>query len=576
MIAAPTPPDDAQRVENLDSYLLLDTPFEAVFDEIASLAAKICGVPYALITLVAKDRQWFKAAHGLKNLRETPRDISFCGHAILQETVFHVPDALEDERFRDNPLVTGELSIRVYAGMPLTSEEGYKLGTLCVLSDRPAQLNDWQLESLKQLSTVLSALLKARKREARLALLGQVLNQLDDEVLLVDGRSMECIYANAAACATHDCSDRNLAGRKLADLVQTELPHEKERLLETFRTGQRDRALLAQRRKGAAGEERHLELRMQRLTQNGLQVIVAIGHDVSEQKRLEQARAELHDDLEKRNLELSRAYAKLSEEMAIAREMQQRFLPAPRRIDSVRFDWLFRASGYLGGDIFDYFPLGERHLCFYVIDVSGHGVSAALLAFYAQRQMGSSRQDMLHLLHAARGDIGAVAPKVVQDFNRRFASMTESGLYLTMVFGILDCETGEAALVQAGHPPALVCRSGSAVVEAVGNGGLPIGILDHADYESHLLRLTPGTRLYLYSDGVPDCENVDDEVFGQDRMERVLAQTRDRPLQEVREAIDQALKIWRGGEDGYKDDITFLSIEFETNRQRLSGARLAN
>lgn len=576
MIAAPIPSDDAQRVENLDSYLLLDTPFEAVFDEIASLAAKICSVPYALITLVAKDRQWFKAAHGLKNLRETPRDISFCGHAILHDEVFHVPDAQEDERFSDNPFVTGELSIRVYAGMPLTSEEGFKLGTLCVLSDRPARLNDWQLESLKQLSTVLSALLKARKREARLALLGQVLNQLDDEVLLVDARSTECIYANAAACAAHDCADTSLAGRKLADLVQMEGRQEKELLVDTFRTGQRDRALLEQRRAGPAGEERRLELRMQRLTQNGLQVIVAIGHDVSEQKRLEQARAELHDDLEKRNLELSRAYAKLSEEMAIAREMQQRFLPAPKCIDSVRFDWLFRASSFLGGDIFDYFPLGNRHLCFYVIDVSGHGLSASLLAFYAQRQMVSGRQDMLQLLQAKQGDIRQVAPLVVRDFNARFASMTESGLYLTMVFGILDRESGEVALVQAGHPPALLCKPGSPGVEAIGNGGLPIGILDQADYESHLLRLEPGTRLYLYSDGVPDCENGDDEVFGQERMERVLAQTRDRPLQEVKEAIDQALTIWRGGEDGYKDDITFLSMEFGTDPKRGSHQGLPN
>ncbi|WP_194724495.1 SpoIIE family protein phosphatase [Noviherbaspirillum malthae] len=569
MIAAPIPHDDAQRVENLDSYLLLDTPFEAVFDEIASLAAKICGVPYALISLVAKDRQWFKAAHGLKDMRETPRDISFCGHAILQDDILHVPDTLEDARFSDNPFVTGELSIRVYAGMPLTSEEGYKLGTLCVLSDQPARLSDLQLESLKQLTAVLSALLKARKREARLALLGQVLNQLDDEVMLVDARSMECMYANSAACAAHGCADNSLNGRRLADVVQADA--DAGRLIEMLHTGRRDKVLLEQLRGAPGSEQRNVELRMQRLTQNGLQVIVAIGHDVSEQKRLEQARADLHDNLEKRNQELSRAYAKLSEEMAIAREMQQRFLPGPKCIDTVRFDWLFRASSYLGGDIFDYFPLGERHLCFYVIDVSGHGLSAALLAFYAQRQMYSARAEMLHLLHEKQGDIGEAASRLVQGFNERFASMTESGLYLTMVYGILDRDSGEVALVQAGHPPALLCKPGSAVVEPIGDGGLPIGILDHAEFESHRLRLTPGMRLYLYSDGVPDCANREDEAFGQERMERVLAQTCGRPLPEVREAIDQALTDWHGGDDGYKDDVTFLSLEFGANRQlRLS------
>ena len=107
--------------------------------------------------------------------------------------------------------------------------------------------------------------------------------------------------------------------------------------------------------------------------------------------------------------------------------------------------------------------------------------------------------------------------------------------------------------------------------EPIGDGGLPIGILDHAEFESHRLRLTPGMRLYLYSDGVPDCANREDEAFGQERMERVLAQTCGRPLPEVREAIDQALTDWHGGDDGYKDDVTFLSLEFGANRQlRLS------
>src|SRR5215217_1863581 len=99
MEAAPLPENEAERLANLYSHDLLDTPFDPVFDDIASLAGKICGVPYALISLVDANRQWFKATYGWKHARETSRDVSFCSHAILQDDVFHVPDTASDSRF---------------------------------------------------------------------------------------------------------------------------------------------------------------------------------------------------------------------------------------------------------------------------------------------------------------------------------------------------------------------------------------------------------------------------------------------------------------------------------------------
>lgn len=130
------PENEAQRLLDLVAHNILDTKAEERFDRITRLAQRTFKVPIALVSIVDKDRQWFKSRCGL-DAEQTPRDISFCGHAILGDSVFAVENALEDERFRDNPLVTGPPNIRFYAGCPLSSAQGYKLGTLCIIDDKP-------------------------------------------------------------------------------------------------------------------------------------------------------------------------------------------------------------------------------------------------------------------------------------------------------------------------------------------------------------------------------------------------------------------------------------------------------
>jgi len=159
---APLPPDERARVEALRRFKVLDTEPEQVYDDIARLAAYVCQTPTALITFVDDNRQWFKARVGF-GPRETPRDVSFCAHAILQPGPLVVTDALDDERFRDNPLVLEAPYIRFYAGFPLTSDEGLRVGTLCVIDTERRRLFDDQREALGRLSNVLNALLNSRR-----------------------------------------------------------------------------------------------------------------------------------------------------------------------------------------------------------------------------------------------------------------------------------------------------------------------------------------------------------------------------------------------------------------------------
>ena len=150
MHAAPFPADEAERLAALHSLLILDTPPEQRFDRIAAFAASEFYVPIVLLTLLDTRRQWFKARIGL-DACETARDISFCGHAILQADIMVVPDALQDPRFADNPLVTGAPRIRFYAGAPLQLPSGQRLGTLCLIDRRPRTLDPLDLGILATL-----------------------------------------------------------------------------------------------------------------------------------------------------------------------------------------------------------------------------------------------------------------------------------------------------------------------------------------------------------------------------------------------------------------------------------------
>ena len=140
MIFLPQLPNEKQRLDAIYQLDILDTPYEDEYDDIVKLASSICNTPISAITLVESSRQWFKAKVGLED-RETSRNISFCGHAIAANTdLYQVEDATKSEIFFDNPLVTGNPNIRFYAGVPLVNANGLKLGTLCVIDNKPKQL----------------------------------------------------------------------------------------------------------------------------------------------------------------------------------------------------------------------------------------------------------------------------------------------------------------------------------------------------------------------------------------------------------------------------------------------------
>jgi GAF domain-containing protein len=164
---APLPKNEAERLKALYEFEILDTKAEKAYDDLTRLATYICRTPIAAITLIDSDRQWFKSRIGIA-AAETSRDVAFCAHAITASGILVVPDALEDERFRDNPLVTDDPKLRFYAGSPITTSGGYRLGTLCVIDTIPRQLSSGQLAALKVLGRQVMMQMELRRENREL------------------------------------------------------------------------------------------------------------------------------------------------------------------------------------------------------------------------------------------------------------------------------------------------------------------------------------------------------------------------------------------------------------------------
>ncbi len=158
--------DEASSQAALHALHVLDSPPEAEFDALVRVAALVCGVPISLISLIDADRQWFKAHVGLPGLQQTPRDVSFCAHAVLSGELMEVPDAQQDPRFSDNPHVTGAPDIRFYAGAPIQLGDGSRVGTLCVIDSEPRRLDSRQRSVLQQLAVAASHALQGRRMAA--------------------------------------------------------------------------------------------------------------------------------------------------------------------------------------------------------------------------------------------------------------------------------------------------------------------------------------------------------------------------------------------------------------------------
>ena len=216
----------------------------------------------------------------------------------------------------------------------------------------------------------------------------------------------------------------------------------------------------------------------------------------------------------------------------------------------------------MAGDTFNIFQLDEEHLCFYLLDVAGHGIPAALLSTTLSRVLSPSQQGGLlkRISSDGKGYINVPPREVVRELNNRFESKGEMVEYFTIVYGIINTGEGRVVRTQAGHPAPLYLPVDGECRE-IGDGGFPVGMIPDIDYEERELVMVPGERLFIYSDGITECRDRDDrKYFSLEGLTASLEACRERPLNELMECLEQTLVAYKGSRE-FLDDISLLAIE---------------
>ncbi len=233
MVPPHIPSDDHRRLKELYRYEVLDTSYEDEFNDVAQLAATICKTPIALVSMVDAKRQWFKAKYGIEH-NEFAREISFCGHTITADTsIFEIEDATKDERFIDNPLVTGEPYIRFYAGVPLVNSNGFKVGTISVLDTKPGMLSAEQAFTLQTMAKQVVKLLDQNllnkqleqhqiKLQQQMEMQNRILSIIAHDVRNPIGAVKSIIELNARKILSQEDSVElmNMAGKQIDGTVE--------------------------------------------------------------------------------------------------------------------------------------------------------------------------------------------------------------------------------------------------------------------------------------------------------------------------------------------------------------------
>ena len=272
---------------------------------------------------------------------------------------------------------------------------------------------------------------------------------------------------------------------------------------------------------------------------------------------------EWNKDLATLNSELENKNQKMAHDLAAAAKIQQSLLPSGTPdIPSVQLAWTYSPCDELAGDFLNFFPLDDRHLAAFVVDVSGHGVASSLLAVTVGRVMTPMVSSSSLLVKPSDDKSGKriVSPaEVAYELNNRFPMEAQGNLYFTMVYGVLDKQTQEFKFVSAGHPNVVHVPAGGKP-KLVETADMAIGWIEDTEFEEHSLQLAPGDRIYLYSDGVPEAMDHDLEEFGDDRMLESLTKSCNEPVDVSTQQLLDAVHEWCVI-NGPKDDVSILGID---------------
>ncbi len=273
--------------------------------------------------------------------------------------------------------------------------------------------------------------------------------------------------------------------------------------------------------------------------------------------------AKQNEMLQELNAQLEANNARMTRDLDAAARIQHSLLPAGDiATDGVEVAWRYIPCDELAGDFLNFFPVDNQWMAFYVVDVSGHGVSSSLLSVTVARSLTkhATTSSIIARVDDSGRTVIATPAEVADELNRRFPMESQGNLYFTMFYGLLNIETGDLKYVSAGHPPAAVLPAAGGPAKLLPAEGFAIGWMEDMETEEEKTVLQPGDRLFIFSDGVPEAMSEDLEEFGDDRMLAVINESRGKTIDEAVAMIKNAVDYWCRV-NGPKDDISILAVE---------------
>ncbi len=274
---------------------------------------------------------------------------------------------------------------------------------------------------------------------------------------------------------------------------------------------------------------------------------------------------DLQMKLSARNDFLEVSYQSVTTDLKIAAKVQEDLLPRRFRLSGMDTNWFFKPANFVAGDMFDYFPLGEDHFAFYIIDVEGHGIASALTSFAINNQLNPSSHGICLQALRRNSDMKDVVVDTLTNLNKQFENNLDSSRYFTMIYGVMEIDTGQVTIAQAGHPAPILLRKDCNIAEALGDGGMPVGLISDAIYGTIECRLQPGDRLFIYSDGMIECQNNAGVFYGSERLLREIERSKNISIENLDTVFSDNIDEWNETER-YDDDVSMVIFEYTGKR----------
>jgi len=393
--------------------------------------------------------------------------------------------------------------------------------------------------------------------EEELSLKDRALAVSAEGIVIVDARmrDMPLIYVNEGFERLTGYPAAEVMGKNCRFLQGPDTdPVSLQRLRSALRENRECTVLLLNNRKDGSTFWNRLSITPIRDSAGQVTHFIGVQSDVTAEQNALQA-------LEKSNQQLEEANRGLREDLEAAALVQQSFLPSAHpATPGVTWAWMFRPCAGVAGDMFGAFPLDGQRVAAYILDVSGHGVASALLSVTLSRMLIPDPGSYQAGEAGAGAQSGNQSPaQVLEALNRRFPLDPRTTQYFTMVYGILEPETRSFHYASAGHwgPVHVPKRGEAAILEP---GGLPIGLFPGSAYSDQVLQMSPGDRLYLYTDGFIETEDAQNRAFGLQRLIHSLASARHLSLDQSVSALTREVELWRGTSE-FEDDLSILSFE---------------